>query len=109
MKAATMAILALALAQAPAWAVTDVGEFRSEKTGSSATSDQVEFAGPSSQELERTEDEDEVTTYRSTYDPRKNVTDPDDTPEIYSRDEMDSTGTDTSTDRSRAGQQDEGL
>lgn len=112
-----MAILALALAQGPAWAMSDSGTFRSEKEGSSATSDQAEFVGPSDRyaELERSadegenEDEDEVTTYRSTYDPNKAVMEPESNPGLFSRGDADEEATDDPAEGSRAGQEDEGL
>lgn len=129
MRTATLALLALALGTLPAVAAVDSGSFQSEKTGSSAGSDQVEFMGPSSdnegatalgrdqfEELEGTENED-TNSYHSASDwnrdrgndTDKGVVNPDDTPEVYTQDNSRSTSTDTSTNRSKAEQSDDSL
>lgn len=129
MRTATLALLALALGTLPALAATDTGSFRSEKTGSSAGSDQVEFMGPSAdnegstalgrdqfEELEGTENAD-MNSYHSAKDwqrdrskgKNKGVVGPDDTPEVYTQDNSRSTSTDTSTNRSKAEQSDDSL
>jgi hypothetical protein len=129
MRTATLALLALTLGHLPALAGSDRGSIRWGINGSSAGSDQVEFMGPSSdnegstvlgrdqfEELEGTENAD-TNSYHSArdwnrargYKKEKRVAPPDDTPDVYTKDNSSSTSTDTSTNRSKAGQRDDSL